>query len=653
MVGRADHRGERLWRLAESALADYDGLPPWKRQVLGRFLTEVRHGWQTYVHLDLPYTAATRPDVLLIGPRGVLALLLREKEPSIVDAMAAVRFAGRLFLGVRAGRGNVSEAVVRPVLVLPEGPSRARSTGVYLAVSASRIDQFLGKGERRLDRRDVAALAEHLEDKKAEYRPVIIEDERPVPGETAELLATEQIQQDRVDAALAGSFESWLTFLDDAQFGMVRRDYSGPARISGPAGTGKSVVALHRLVHLGKRTTGKLLFATYARNLPPIMARRFEQLAPELGERAEFLTLHAWAMRFLQQRGIAIEVDAKGALDAFSKAWLHVGKYGKLNGLNPNPNYWWDEIDRVIKGRGLREIGQYQSVQRTGRGMRLERGPDRELVWDLYRQYERILADKGKHDFNDVFGAAVAEILERPLERPYAAVVVDEVQDITLIGLRLLHAISGDGPNRLLLVGDGQQQIYPGGWRLSDAGIPVRGRGEVLRNNYRNGARILELAQRFDASNQVDDLDGAVGVSLREVVATLPGGTAVPWHGPRTDHQEAVLAALRALDELERDDIAVLTFDHQQARHWRSVFGQAGIPVRDLDKHVGERDGTVKVGTVFRAKGLEFRAVVVPELARPRGDNRSTEWQERGQRACLVALTRARDHLWVGFPEPA
>jgi hypothetical protein len=76
---------------------------------------------------------------------------------------------------------------------------------------------------------------------------------------------------------------------------------------------------------------------------------------------------------------------------------------------------------------------------------------------------------------------------DRPLDdtEDYAMVVVDEVQDCTLMELRLVHQIAGGGRDApLLLVGDGQQQVYAGGWRLSDAGIPLPGRrGRVLRTN--------------------------------------------------------------------------------------------------------------------------------------------------------------------------
>ncbi|GAA2777785.1 UvrD-helicase domain-containing protein [Saccharopolyspora taberi] len=631
-----DHRDERLRRRAEQALGGFAGLPAWKRQVLARFLVETRRGWHTYLHPD-----DGGPDALLIGPMGVLAVALRDEEP---DEVPELREAGRLFHDAKVRENNVSEAVVRPVVVLPAEHRPTARARDHLAVPASDLDRVLLRGERRLGKRDARALAEHLESRSTRYRPMTLPDESAAADE-AELFDVAEVRQDRFDAALAGPFESWLTFLDDTQFGMVRRNYQGPARISGPAGTGKSVVALHRMVHLGKRTTGPLLFTTYARNLPPIMERQFRRLAPELAQRAEFRTLHSWALNLLRERGREFRVDHKQARSAFALAWARVGRSSRLSELDPHDDYWWEEVDRVIKGRGLAGLDEYQAVLRTGRARRLDRA-DRELMWRLFEEYERIRTERGLHDFNDLLGEALAEVRREPAR--YAAVVVDEVQDITLIGLRLLREVAGDGPNGLLLVGDGQQQIYPGGWRLSDAGIPVRGRGEVLRTNYRNASRVLDMARRFDATNQVDDLDGDVGVLLREAVATFRGGQALSWRGDRAGHEDALLAALRGLADVPRSAVAVLTFENGQAVHWRRVLREAGFEVMDLEDFDGEPVEKIKVGTVYRAKGLEFQAVLVPEP--PKDADRGSEWHERGQRARLVAITRARDFVWVGFP---
>jgi superfamily I DNA/RNA helicase len=252
-----------------------------------------------------------------------------------------------------------------------------------------------------------------------------------------------------------------------------------------------------------------------------------------------------------------------------------------------------------------------------------------------------------------VIALALAELVARPPDEPYAAVVVDEVQDITLNGLRLLRQLAGDGPNRLLLVGDGQQQVYPGGWRLSDAGIPIRGRGEVLRVNYRNRAAVLSFAQGFDATNQIDDLDGAAGVALRDAEAVNSGGEIRHWQGSDTDLPNALADAVATLP-VPRGRTALIVFDHRSLHRCTAILRQAGIPLIPLDQYTGEPDDTIKIGTVHRAKGLDFQAVLAVMFVPEDGVNTATEQETRELRGRqhLVAATRARDYLWWAEVKP-
>jgi superfamily I DNA/RNA helicase len=213
----------------------------------------------------------------------------------------------------------------------------------------------------------------------------------------------------------------------------------------------------------------------------------------------------------------------------------------------------------------------------------------------------------------------------------------------------LLRELAGDAPNRLLLVGDGQQQVYQGGWRLSDAGIPVQGRGEVLRVNYRNREGVLEFARRFDASNTVDDLDGAIGVTLRQADTAASGGEVRVWRGGEEDLPQALVEAVGALP-VPVGQAAVITFRNPDAQRCAAVLRKAGIPSQRLESFTGERDDRLKVGTVHRAKGLEFQAVLVVEFTGA-GDVHE-ELAELRARQRLVAATRARDYLWWGTVGP-
>ncbi|WP_336084039.1 UvrD-helicase domain-containing protein [Nocardia sp. SSK8] len=290
-----------------------------------------------------------------------------------------------------------------------------------------------------------------------------------------------------------------MTFLDPAQNALVARNYQGPARIAGPAGTGKTVLALHRMAYQARRSTGPLLYTTLAKNLPPYQRAAFTQMAPPVAARAEFTNLHAWARDLLARRGVPFEMDLDRADTAFARAWSRVRAHGPLAGISSDIRYWREEIDRVIKGRGLGvdDYRQYRRLLRRGRKVALRDGA-REQVWELYRQHEAIRADMRCHDANDLITAALDQVRRRPFDRPYAIVVVDEVQDMTVQSLRLVHALTGDAPNALLLVGDGRQRIYAGGRDgppRQGIGLP-RGPASVHRTGrrtHRRGSRALRI----------------------------------------------------------------------------------------------------------------------------------------------------------------
>ncbi|QIZ36112.1 UvrD-helicase domain-containing protein [Saccharopolyspora sp. ASAGF58] len=648
MTGTFHRRQERLRREAEEELRDRL-LPTWQNRVLQRFVAERDSGWYTLLNQFAPHTPGNRPDAVLVGPLGVLVVLLRESEPEWEAARAAFRWTAELLAGASIGSGRLTESVARTVVVHPaDFKGRRGHTGEHLTVTEAELDRLLRRGDQVLTGEKALAVARHLDTLTFDLTPIMWNPQR-IPqqrapaqrGRPAGPFGVHDLRREQVEHALDRPFRDWRIFLDDAQLAAVRRHYSGPARITGPAGTGKSVLALHRLAHLARRSTGKLLFTTHLRNLPLIAEAQFRSLAPQLAARIEFTHLHSWAWDFLAGRGRAAEVDEQQVEQAFDAVWQRSELTAPLRKFRGARGYWKDEINRVIKGRGIRSLEIYRTVPRKGRGVNLP-AEFRAHVWQFYCEYERALSERGVFDHNDVLMRALAELERHPLPRQYTAVVVDEVQDLTLIGLRLVHAISGDGPNQLLLVGDGQQQVYAGGWRLSEAGISLQGRGEILRRNYRNRTAIVEQAGELDAINRFDDLDGGRAVPLRSALPVLRGGRVVEWQGD--DQDEALVSALRRLDD--GNAAAVLTRTNGAAEHWEKVLRAAGFAVRPLDRWDGRDSEPIHVGTVHRAKGTEFRSVFLPDEPLLSGGHR--EEREALHRQRLVAVTRARDFLWMG-----
>jgi hypothetical protein len=633
-------------------------------------------GWRCLPDRRWPGTQSGNIDLVAVGPGGVLVLDVKAwAEPRVVD--------GRLYRGQAPADDEVDKllriaAVVEdvttkaelapqflfPLIVLAGRSDAAVQVGRVRVLGTDALPGWVGAQLRRVPDHRIeqllATLAAALPPYDALAPPVVVAAvPEPVlprstqPAEQLSLIDVDQLAATLLAAELAKPIEEWMTFLHPNQAALVRRSWNGPARIRGPAGTGKTVTALHRAAYLTATRPGRVLVTGFVRTLPGVLGTLYRKIGPETADRAEFVGLHAWAGRFLDGRGIRSRVDSPRVEQAWRAAWRQVGAGSRLPRLVPDPGYWRQEIDHVIKARGLREFPAYTEVDRLGRKVPLQL-QHKAAVWDLYVDYQQRLAAAALLDHNDVLALAVAEIERYPPEPGYAAVIVDEVTDLNLLGLRLVRLLAGDGPDSLLLIGDGRQAVYPGGARLHDAGIDVTGRAVVLRDNYRNTGEVLQaaalLAPTIDSADPDDHGDDTATV-------TRPGGREARWVTGNNlgTHDQALLDDLH--DTAVRlggyAGLAVLCHTLDHVASYLRLLADCRIPAVPLTDYAGNPVEAVKVGTYKRAKGLDFAAVFLPRLPPPIdltrfSDPVITERAERLNRELHVAATRARDELWLG-----
>jgi len=480
-----------------------------------------------------------------------------------------------------------------------------------------------------------------------------------------------------VEAIASAPIEDWMIFLHPDQRAIVRRRYEGPARVRGAAGTGKTVVALHRTAELAQRFRDEeqnklpILFTTFIKSLPPVFESLYRRLplAPDDCE-VEFINIDKLARRLVTDSGTKVQTSLSDINAAFSRAFKQVvGDDSPLGKESLTKEYLKTEISKVIKGRGVGSVEEYLMLERTGRRVAFTAGM-RKQVWELREVWDEEMRTRETVDFADVMLMA-RDVVRSGAGTRYRAAVIDESQDLTLVGLQLVRGLTQseqevDRSDGLLLVGDGGQRIYPGGFTLRQAGLQIAGRSNVLKANYRNTAEILGAALAVTGDGIVQDLEedetyrrGDVEVAAQRGEGTRP--MLVECAGA-DDEARWVMLRMRELvasGAARYGDMGLFAHTNKDVDRWLKALSSAEIPRADLSKSVGELSDEVKVGTYYRAKGLEFKAVFLPGVDEGfprRRDAGQDEHEYEEQRSLAVsqlyvAMTRARDALFVTTPD--
>jgi UvrD/REP helicase N-terminal domain len=307
-------------------------------------------------------------------------------------------------------------------------------------------------------------------------------------------------------AILDAPLEKWRIFLHPSQDKLVAKSYNGPARVTGGAGTGKTVVAMHRARHLARTLCSapgdRILFTTYTANLAQDVAQNLAHLCGPEKERIEVVHLHAWAGRYLREQGRKFEIASPSELDSCWNEAIRASGEREFDA-----GFLRQEWEQVVQAHVIRDAADYYKVPRVGRGRTLAR-PQRQKVWKVFEQFTLALLRRGKSEWGSVIADARSLLELKEPALPYKAVVVDEAQDFHDQEWRLIRAIVPGGPDDMFIVGDAHQRIYGQKVALRACGVNVQGRSSRLRVNYRTTEEIRSWAMAVLAGVEIDDLDG-------------------------------------------------------------------------------------------------------------------------------------------------
>jgi mRNA-degrading endonuclease RelE of RelBE toxin-antitoxin system len=467
--------------------------------------------------------------------------------------------------------------------------------------------------------------------------------------------------EDELRVALDYPWEKWSVFLHPSQREIVERDFPGPARVTGSAGTGKTIVALHRAARaVNDDAHAKVLLTTFSRplanalqsklrvllehdaaKLARVSVASFEDAASELYQLAE------------ARRPVIAPPDLQQA--ALKRAISETG-YAEMSG-----RFVWSEWRNVIDAWGIEDMAAYANVPRIGRRNRLG-SKQREALWSVFETTKSILAARGAITGAALFAAVATHYASRDA-KPYTHIIVDEAQDLGVSELRMMAGLA-NGPNSLFFGGDLAQRIFQQPFSWISLGVDVRGRSSSLRINYRTSRQIREMADRL-LPQKIADVDG-IEESRLDAQSVFEGP--LPQINRFEDESAETECVASFIEEtiasgVDAHEVGVFVRSDDQLGRVRSAIAATASKCRQLSGNVEEFPDHVAIGTMHFAKGLEFKVVVVMACddevlpLQSRVDDAMDEEELREvfdteRHLFYVACTRARDKLLVTGVKP-
>lgn len=459
---------------------------------------------------------------------------------------------------------------------------------------------------------------------------------------------------------MAEPLEKWRVFLHPTQRKIVNKNYSGSARVLGGAGTGKTVVAMHRAKHLasGLKDKERILFTTYTANLASDIKDNLRKICT-LDEirRIDVVNLDAWVSQFLREHGYSAEIVYEEKAD---NLWEEAVMGTDFSGEFP-VNFYEEEYNRVVVAQEAFSLEKYVKASRTGRGTRLDR-KKRMQIWKVFEAYQNLMKESQVRDINTAMYECRLLIEKTSSETRYKHVIVDEGQDLSTNAFRLLRSIAGEEhDNDIFIVGDAHQRIYKNKAALSKCGINIRGRSSVLRINYRTTEEIRKAAFALLNGISFDDLDDSFDTGDR--CQSLTHGTAPEIIATANANEEfdAILAKVKGLIDggVAAKNICIVARTHKLLDDYIAHFTSSGIRCYEIKGNKADDRGLdgIRVATMHRVKGLEFQYVfvvaannrIIPLASAIDHTDAVSEQETMTAEKCLlyVALTRAQKGAYI------
>lgn len=524
------------------------------------------------------------------------------------------------------------------------------------------------KDVQKADEDTLLALADHLPGEAAEalldlatgttpYIPqLVVAGTGPFDHPDAQRRFRVMNNIEELERALEYPWEKWTVFLHPAQRQLVERDYSGPTRVSGSAGTGKTIVALHRAVFLTRSNPdARVLLTTFSDTLASALRTKLKRLIgnePRLGDRLEVHAMNAIGRRLYELNFGRPQIASREVIRQLLEQ-----ASGNVEGHKFSLHFLLTEWEQVVDAWQLETWEAYRDVTRLGRKTRL---PEQQRVklWAIFEQVHSGLKAQNMVTYPEIF-SRLASHLGKSKHPAFDYTVVDEAQDVSVAQLRFLSALGGTQPNRLFFTGDLGQRIFQQPFSWKTLGVDVRGRSKTLRINYRTSHQIRMQADLL-LGPELSDVDGNTE-DRRGTISVFNGPE--PVIAVLDTHEKEIEAVSQWLSDrisegIKPHEIGVFVRSDIELERAEAAVKKAEIPYKILDENVETTVGHISISTMHLAKGLEFRVVVVmacddeiiplqDRIETVADDSDLQEVYDTERHLLYVACTRARDHLLV------
>lgn len=475
---------------------------------------------------------------------------------------------------------------------------------------------------------------------------------------------------DALQQIVEQGMDKWQIFLHPSQRKLVDAEYKGAMKVSGGAGTGKTIAAIHRLKYLCQKQGANVLFTTYTRTLCENLASSIQKL--NIPSQKYTLSnidkvLLDVADKYKVKDGYKV-LDYSGDEESL-KLWREVLE---TEVTEFDEQFLYDEYIDVIVYFGNKDVKQYMMQPRVGRTKALSR-KQRIDIWKLVEKYVALKQDRRVVDRLELFNETTTYLNENDIH-PYTNVIADEFQDFSNPELKFLRALVAEGRNDLFLTGDPVQRIYTGRKiNFGAAGINVRGvRSKKLKINYRTTEPIKRVALSVVKGVDFDDMDGGKE-NLKGYVSLIHEGEAPQYRivvDANAEVQQVIDWMKECLDsDIKLSEICIAAPSMNLLKDMQSRLHHDGTDYRVLkgSKRQGSTKGGVDLCTLHSLKGLEYRVIILMGINERNIPSRvkegypfsgmdkvaQKEFLSAKRSLLYVAITRARQLVYmVGFGEP-